>query len=100
MNKEIKMWTKFLVWFNNVPEKEMLTEDDIKSLGFKETLTKGHIMYFKKGNMSLKWDFHVTHRQVVLKWGKSIRYIGIIETKNDLVMVLWNINKYYGKGEK
>lgn len=86
--------------FPSKEEKGILTHIDIRELGFKETLTKGHVTYFKKGNMSLKWDFHMSHRQVTLKWGKFIRHIGIIETKDELVVVLKNINKYYGKGER
>jgi len=76
-------------------ETKYLTEKDIKSLGFKDTLQKGHFQYFKKGNMSLKWDFHIEHRLITLKWGKAMRFFGNIETKEELKAALNKINKYF-----
>lgn len=86
------------MWFKKIlkrKEKEYLTEKDIIKLGFKDTLTKGHLMHFRKGNMSLKWDFHVAHRMVTVKWGKSMRFFGIVETAEELKSVVNNINKYF-----
>lgn len=76
-------------------EVKYLTEKEIKNLGFKETLHKSHFIYFKKGNMSLKWDFHVAHRMVTIKWGKSMRFFGIVETVKELETIINNINKYF-----
>ncbi len=95
MNKEIKMWVKYLGWFGIKPE-TYLSEEDIKKLGFKETLQKGHFMYFKKGNMSLKWDFHIEHRMITLRWGKSMRFLGNVETKEELKSILNKVNRYFG----
>ena len=84
------------MFWNKKNEKERyLDQSDIEKLGFKETLTKGTLVYFKKGNMSLKWDFHVTHRIVTIKWGKSMRFFGIVETAKELENIINNINKYF-----
>ncbi len=96
-NKKIKMKiNKLWSWAFPSKDEEYLTQKDIESLGFKETLTKGHFVYFKKGNMSLKWDFHVEHRVVSLRWGKSMRFFGNVETKEELKQVLNKIDKYFG----
>lgn len=86
--------------FWNKESKEYLTKKDIKKLGFKETKQQGHMQYFKKGNMSLRWDFHVEHRIVTIKWGKSMRFFGIVETAEELETIVNNINKYFGKSDK
>ena len=82
-------------WKRNKKEKQYLTQKDIEKLGFKETKQQGHLQYFKNGNMSLKWDFHVTHRIVTIKWGKSMRFFGVIETAEELENVINKINKYF-----
>ena len=81
--------------FKRNKEVEYLEQKDIEKLGFKETLTKGHLAYLKKGNMFIKWDFHVTHRIVTIKWGKSMRFFGIVETAKELENIINNINKYF-----
>lgn len=77
-------------------EKQYLKEEDIKKLGFKETKQQGHYQYFRKGNMSLKWDFHTNHRLITLRWGKSMRFFGNVETKEELADILRKINVYFG----
>ena len=89
------------LWSWAFPSKEDNKEDgylrvyDIEKLGFKETLVKSHFMYFRKGNMSLKWDFHVDHRVIILKWNKSMRFFGNVETKEELKSILNKIDKYF-----
>jgi hypothetical protein len=88
------------LWSWAFPSKDInkfkyLQNADIINLGFKETKNEGHIINFKRGNMSLKWDFHVAHRIITIKWGKSMRYFGIVETPRDLDIVLFNIEKYF-----
>ena len=56
-----------------------LTEEYIKGLGFKKTYSKGHYIYFVKGKMNVKWDFHVEHALVTVKWGKGLRFFGNVE---------------------
>lgn len=95
-NKENKIMSKLWSWlFPTKTEDGYLKQSDIERLGFKETLTKGTLMYFKKGNMSLKWDFHVTHRIVTIKWGKSMRFFGIVETADELDTIVFNIDEYF-----
>ena len=89
-----KLWYRI---FPGTKEIEYLSQSDIEKLGFKETLTKDTLMHFKKSNMTLKWDFHVTKRIVTIKWGKSMRFFGIIETTKELETIMKNINKYFGK---
>ena len=80
-------------------QKEYLDEKDIVRHGFVESLRRSHFIYYKKGKMSLKWDFHVEHRIVTIKWGKALRFFGNIETKQEFDAVISKINKYFGKGE-
>ena len=90
---------KLKFWKRN-KKSEYLTDEDIKSLGFKETSTKGHLSTFRKGLMSIKWDFHITHRVITIKWGKSMRFFGIVETKDELKRIINNINKYFGNSNR
>ena len=79
---------------------EYLKDTDIFELGFKEIgVGKNTIMNFKKGNMTLKWDFHITKRIVTIKWGKSMRFFGVVETNKELEVIMKNINKYFGKNK-
>jgi hypothetical protein len=91
MNR-IKSWL-----FPTKTKDKYLNQTDIEKLGFKETLTKGHITNFKRGNMSLKWDFHVTKKIVTIKWGKAMRFFGVVETPEELKKIIKNIDKYFGK---
>ncbi len=89
------------LWSWAIPAKKetkYLTREDIIKTGFKITVKeKGHIEYFKRGNMSLKWDFHVEHRIVTIKWGKSMRFFGVVETIDELKIIIKNIDKYFGR---
>ncbi len=93
----MKKWLKNLLGLNK--EAEPLEEEHIKSFGFKETLRRSHFIYYKKGKLTLKWDFHVEHNLITIKWNKSMRFFGNVETKDQLSEVLERINKYFGKSE-
>ena len=84
---------------SNKEKTESLDEKHIKYFGFEETLRRSHFIYYKKGKMTLKWDFHVEHNLITIKWNKSMRFFGNVETKDQLSEVLERINKYFGKGE-
>lgn len=89
---------KLISWlFSTKKENKYLTQKDIVKLGFKETKQQGHLQYFKKGNMSLKWDFHITKRIITIKWGKSLRHFGIVETNKELKKIINNIDIYFNK---
>lgn len=89
-------WLKNLLGLN---KETPLDENAIKSFGFEETLHRSHYIYYKKGKMTIKWDFHVEHMLITIKWGKSMRFFGNVETKEQLGDILYRINKYFGKGE-
>ena len=77
-------------------DKRYLEEQDIRNHGFVETLKRSHFIYYKKGKMSLKWDFHVEHRIVTIKWGKALRFFGNVETKQEFDKIMKTITKYFG----
>jgi len=82
--------------FKRKQKEQWLEEKDLLKLGFQETLRRGHYLYFKRGKMTLKWDFHVEHRLITIKWGRALRFFGNVETKEQLVRNLELITKYFG----
>lgn len=77
-------------------KEKYLDEKDILKHGFEETLRRNHFIYYRKGKMSLKWDFHVEHRIVTIKWGKALRFFGNVETPMEFDAIMAKINKYFG----
>lgn len=72
-----------------------LSEEYIKELGFKKTYSKSHYVYFTKGKLNVKWDFHVDHALVTVKWGKGLRFFGNVETEREFKSVVDKLDKYF-----
>ena len=91
MKEKIKA---FIIYIKRLVGLSPLTEEYVKSLGFKKTYSKSHYIYFTKGKLNVKWDFHVAHALVTIKWGKGLRFFGNVETEREFKAVVDKLNKY------
>lgn len=94
--EELKMkWIKDIVdWCKELCGLRKLREEDFKKKGFKKASTKGTELTFYKGNTMLKWDKHPKKKLLIIRWQKSLRYYGVIETPKELKKVLERVFDY------
>ena len=71
-----------------------LREKDILDSGFRKASTKGTELTFYKGNTVLKWNKHPKRRLVTIRWQKSLRYFGVVETPRELKKILTRVFDY------
>lgn len=92
MKEKIK---EFINYLKGLVGRKPLSEEYIRSLGYKKTYSKSHYIYFTKGKLNVKWDFHVDHALITVKWGKGLRFFGNVETEREFKSVVDKLNKYF-----